>query len=134
MANAWYAKGKQAVLNAEINFDTDTIKAALVSSAYAQNLSADEFFAGISAHVLGTPQTIANTTIANGTFDGDDVTFLAVAAGSTAEAVVLYKDTGNPATSRLLAYLDQITSFPIATNGGNIQVQWDNGASKIITL
>jgi hypothetical protein len=134
MANALYAKFKQALLNAEINLDTDTIKAILVSNAYPQNLATDEFLSGISAYQLDDPVTLTNTTIAGGVFDADDVTFTAVAAGATAEGVVLYKDTGNPATSKLIAYIDTITSFPLATNGGNVTVQWDNGANKIFAL
>lgn len=134
MANALYAKGKQAILNAEINFPTDTIKVALVINTYAQNLATDEFYTSISAVVIGTPQTLATKTIVNGVLDAADVVFAAVAAGSTIEAVVIYKDTGVAGTSKLLAYIDVITSFPLATNGGNITVQWDNGALKIFSL
>lgn len=134
MANALYAKGKQKILNKEIDFDTDTIKAALVSNAYAQNLTTDEFYSTISAHVVDTPETLAGKSITSGVFDASDVTFTAVAAGSTLEAVVLYLDTGNPATSPLLVYIDTITGFPLATNGGDITVQWDNGANKIFSL
>jgi hypothetical protein len=48
--------------------------------------------------------------------------------------VVIYKDTGSPASSPLLAYIDAITGFPLATNGGDITVQWDNGTFKIFSL
>jgi hypothetical protein len=134
MANALYATGKEAILNGDIDFNTDTIKAALVSNAYAQNLTTDDFYSDISAAVIGTPQTITSPTITLGVFDGDDVTFTAVGAGSTLEAVVIYKDTGNPATSQLIAYVDTITGFPLATNGGDITIQWSSGANKILSL
>ncbi len=134
MANAFYAKGKQRMLEAAINFTSATIKAALVSNAYAQNLTTDEFYSDISAHVLNTPQTLASKSVANGVFDAADVTYSAVTAGSTTEGVVLYVDTGNPATSALIAYIDTITGFPLVTNGGDITVQWDNGAYKIFSL
>jgi hypothetical protein len=136
MANALYAKGKEKLLSSvnAISLDTDTIRVALVDNAYAQNLVTDEFYSSISAHVLGTDQTLTNKTITNGVFDADDVTWTAVTAGATSEGVVIYKDTGSPATSPLLAYIDVITGFPLATNGGNITVQWDNGAFRIFSL
>jgi hypothetical protein len=44
-----------------------------------------------------------------------------VTSGATAVGVVLYKDTGTPTTSPLLAYYD-ITDTP--TNGGDITIAW----------
>lgn len=134
MANALYAKGKEKILSAAINFSSDTIKAALVSSSYTPNLATYEFLSTISANVLNTAQTLASKAITGGAFDAADVTYAAVTAGATAKAVVLYKDTGSSATSPLLAYIDTITGFPVATNGGDIVVQWDNGTYKIFSL
>lgn len=134
MANALYSKGKEKILSAAINFSTDTIKAALVSSAYSPTLASDEFFSTISANVLNTPQTLSTKSILLGVFDADDVTYTAVTSGATAKAVVLYKDTGLAGSSPLLAYIDVITGFPLATNGGDIQVVWDAGAYKIFAI
>jgi len=134
MANALYAKGKEAILNGDIDFNTDTIKAALVDNTYAQNLTTDDFYNDISSYVVGTPQTLTTPTITNGVFDADDVTFTAVSAGDTIEAVVLYKDTGVAGTSPLIAYIDTITGFPLATNGGDITIQWSSGSYKIFSL
>lgn len=133
MANALFAKGKEKILSATINWTSDTIKAALMSNAYAQNLTTDEFFSQISTNSLGTT-TLSNKSVTNGVFDADDIEFTAVAGGSVTEGIVLYKDTGNPATSPVLAYIDTITGFPLTTNGGSVIVQWDNGAYKIFSL
>jgi len=134
MANALYAKGKEKILSASINFPSDTIKVALVKNTYAQDLAADEFHSTISTYVLGTPQTLGTKSVAAGVFDAADATFTAVAGGDTCEAVVIYKDTGVSGTSPLLAYIDVITGFPLATNGGDITIQWDAGAYKIFSL
>lgn len=134
MANALYGKGKEKLLTAAINLSTDTIKAALLSSAYTPNLSTDEFYSTISANTLNTPFTLTGKAITLGVFDADNVTYTAVTAGATAKAVVIYKDTGVSATSPLLAYIDTITGFPLATNGGDIQIVWDSGAYKIFSL
>jgi len=134
MANALYGKGKEKLLTAAVNFSSETIKAALVSTAYSPNLSTDEFYTTISPHVLGTPQTLGTKSILLGVFDAADSLFEAVLAGSTVKAVVLYKDSGLAGTSPLLAYIDTITGFPLATNGGDIQIVWDSGAYKIFSL
>ncbi len=134
MANAWYRKGAEKVLLAQVNFDTDTIKARLVKNTYAQNLSTDEFISSVTAITGSTDQTLSNTSVTDGVFDADDITFTAVPAGETSEGVVIYKDTGVAGTSPLLMYIDTITGFPLATNGGNVVIQWDNGAYKIVSL
>lgn len=134
MSNALYAKGKEKMLAASINYVSDTIKVALVKNTYPQNLATDEFYSDISAYVIGTPQTLGSKTTSAGVFDAGDVTYTAVTAGDTLEGVVIYKDTGVAGTSPLLAYIDTITGFPLATNGGDITIQWDNGAYKIFSL
>lgn len=134
MANALYGKGKEKLLSGSINIPSDTIKAALVSTGYTANLSTDEFHSTISAYVLGTPQTLGTKTVTLGVFDAADPTFSAVAGGSTAKALVIYKDTGVSGTSPLLAYIDTITGFPLSTNGGDIQIIFDSGANKIFAL
>ena len=134
MANALYALGKEKILSGAINFVSDTIKVALVKNTYPQNLTTDDFYDDISAYVIGTPQTLGSKSVALGVFDAGDVTYTAVTAGDTLEGVVIYKDTGVAGTSPLLAYIDTITGFPLATNGGDITIQWDNGAYKIFSL
>ena len=134
MANALYAKGKEKILSGAINFSADTIKVALVRNTYPQNLAADEFYTDISAYVVGTPQTLGTKTITAGVFDAADAVFSTVAAGDTLEGVVIYKDSGVAGTSPLLVYVDTIIGFPLATNGGDITIAWDNGAYRIFSL
>lgn len=134
MANALYAKGKEKLLQAQINMMTDTIKAVLVSNAYAVNLSTHEFLSDLGANVLSVNQALAGRTVAAGVFDANDVTWPAVAAGSTGSYVVLIKDTGVAGTSPLIACFDTITNFPVTTNGGDVTIQWDAGVNKIFSL
>lgn len=134
MANALYALGKEKILSGSIDFTSDTLKVALIKNTYAQNLTTDEFYGTINTYTLGTPQTLTSPTVTLGVFDAADVTYTAVTSGDTAEAVVIYKDTGVDGTSPLIAYIDTITGFPLATNGGDITVQWDAGAYRIFSL
>jgi hypothetical protein len=133
MANAVYPLYKQALLDASANSDLNdgTVKVALVYSGTYTYSAAHDFYDDL-AGVVGTDQTIANTTVTNGLFDGDNVTFTAV-SGATVEALVIYIDTGSAATSRLVAYIDTgVTGLPVTPNGGDITITWN--ASGIVQL
>ncbi len=134
MANALYAKGKEALLSGAINIPTDTIKAILVSNGYTPNINTHQYLSSLEAYRLSTDQTLGTKSITFGVVDAADVTWTAVAGGATGSYVALYKDTGSAATSPLIALFDTITNFPVSTNGGDITVQWDNGAYKIFAL
>ena len=133
MANAIYPLYKQALLDASANVDLNdlTVKVALVDTGTYTYSAAHEFLTSLSG-VVGTAQTIGTTTVTNGLFDGDNVTFTAV-SGNTVEALVIYIDTGTAGTSRLVAYIDTgVTGLPVTPNGGDINIQWN--ASGIFQL
>lgn len=66
-----------------------------------------------------------------GCFDAGDATFLSVPAGAAIDCLAVYKDTGTPATSPLLFYID---GFTVTPNGGDITVQWQNSVPWIAKL
>lgn len=133
MANKFYPKGKEKMLLAQVNWAADTIKAALVSTAYTYS-DTHEFFSSVSTSVVGTPATLGTKTTTDGVFDAADVLYAALPAGSTLKALVIYKDTGVESTSPLLAYLDAVTGFPMTTSGGDVAIPWSSGAAKIFSL
>jgi hypothetical protein len=132
--NVIYPKYKEAILDSLTNADLNdnTVKVALLQAteSYA---SADTFLSDITAGaVIGTAQTINNTTVTNGLFDGDDVTFTAV-SGAQVVTLLIYIDTGTASTSRLVAWIDTgVTGLPVTPNGGNISITWN--ASGIFQL
>lgn len=130
MADAIYPKFLEALLDASSNVDLNdgTVKVALIDTGTYSYSSAHDFYDDVSG-VVGTPQTIANTTVTNGLFDGDDVTFSAL-SGDTVEALIIYIDTGTPGTSRLVAYIDSYTGLPLTPSGTDVDIAWD--ASGII--
>jgi hypothetical protein len=133
MANAIYPLYKQALLDASANVDINdgTVKVALVDTGVYTYNAANEFLTSLTG-VVGTAQTIANTTVTNGVFDGDNVTFTRV-TGNSVEALVIYIDTGTAGTSRLVAFLDTgFTGLPVTPNGGDITIAWN--ASGIFAL
>ena len=133
MASGLYDAGREGFLNGTVDWDTDTIKMVLVDTGvYTVNLATHDFFDDVSG-VVGTAQTLGSKTTTAGVADAADVTYTAV-TGATVEALIIYKDTGSAATSKLIAYIDTGTGLPVTPNGGDITVQFDNGANKIFKL
>ena len=141
MANALFASFKQQLGLAAIgalNAAGTVIKATLVDTgAYTFN-AAHTVIGDIPVGARVATGTLANKTWTGAVFDADDLTYTAVPAGTgtgtAAEALVLWVDTGTPATSFLIAYFDTATGLPVTPNGGNIQIIWDNGSNKIFKL
>ncbi len=134
MANALYPKWKEQLLQftANNNMSSGTVKVALVDTGVYTYSSTDQFWTAASSASVGTPQTIGSKTFTNGVFDGSDVTFTTV-TGSSVEALVIWIDTGTPATSPLVAYIDtSVTGLPVTPNGGDITITWN--ASGIFAL
>lgn len=130
MANAFYPKFKQSLLNGDSNTSltgtgTTGLFVALVDTGTYTYSAAHQFYSSLSG-VVGTDQEITNVTLTSGVIDGDNVTFTSV-SGSSVEALVLYrKNAGANTTWRLVAYLDTgQTGLPVTPNGGNITITWD---------
>ena len=117
----------------------DVIKVALVDYAlYTLDLDNDEFLADIPAGArVAISAALTSTTLTLGVLDADDASFGNV-SGAQSEAVVLFQDTGDAATSRLLFVFDSSVpatpGLPVSPNGGPIGVTWDNGPNKIVDL
>jgi len=134
MANALYVAFRNGVLGSHatrVDLDADTIKAALIDHGTDTPApTTDDFYNDISAGLVGAlSSALASKTIgtvAAGVFDADNVTFTAV-SGNSVESVNLLKDSGNSATSDLIAYFDTATGLPVTPNGGDITVTWAAG-------
>lgn len=113
-----------------------TIKCRLMrTSAYVVSQAhqfASVLPAAISADVvLGTKVANGGDGASPGCFDAADATFAAVAAGALIDCLAVFKDTGSPATSNLLFYVD---GFSVTPNGGDITIQWQNSIPWIAKL
>lgn len=130
MANAIHPKYKQSLLDGDSNIDLNdgTVRAILIDTGtytYTTWLNSSQYYSDVSGQVGGTPQIINNTTVTNGLFDGDNVVFPTV-TGNSAEAILIYIDTGTASTSRLVAWLDTgVSGLPITPNGGDITIAWN---------
>ena len=130
MANALYPLWKQQLIQAAANTAlTGTIKVVLVDTGTYTYSASHQFYSsvsGVPTSVAAAPPTLVSKTFVNGVFDAADITFPAVTLGTNCEALIIYCDTGSPATSPLIAYLDAgITGMPVTPNGGDINVVWN---------
>ena len=135
MANTLYDKARERFLRGQINWDTDTMKVNLVDkNVYTPNFTTHEYLSDVSGSaIIAAGVTLTGKASTAGAADANDVTFTAV-SGAESEALIIYKDTGDPATSPLIALIDSATGLPITPNGGDIIVVWDDGANKIFKL
>lgn len=134
MASKLYGSVFTKAFNKEIDFDTDVIKVALLTSAYTPNQDTHDYFDDVSAaEVTGTGYTSGGATLGNKSvtynpstneviFDGDDTVW--GSSTITARYAVVYDASpATNATRPLIGYVD-FTSDQSSTNG-NFTITWD---------
>ena len=126
MANALYPSFKKLLLDGDIDLLTDTVKAVIIDTADYTYNAAHDFLDDVPAAArVGTTAALASKTTTAGAFDSDNPIASAV-SGDISEAVILFKDTGDAATSPLMVYIDTgVTGLPVTPNGGDITLAWD---------
>lgn len=135
MTNAVYPKAKEAMLAGGLNLLAGTVKAQLVDLAGYTYNAAHQFLSDLpSGARVGAAVTLSSKSITNGVFDAADATWSGLSAAPSIEALVLYVDTGNEATSPLVYYMDTATGLPVASGATGGTVAWDNGANKIFAV
>lgn len=133
MANAIYNEFTQSQLEGgtnislNVNDATDGPFCALVDTGTYTFSQTHDFYNDLSG-IVGTDQRITAPTVADGVFDGADLTYTAV-SGNSVEALVYYRhNAGANTTWRLVAFQDSsVTGLPVTPNGGNITVTFAGG-------
>ena len=139
MADVIYNFGKAEILRGNIDFDANTFKVMLVTSAYTPNQDTHEDRADVTGEVTGTGYTAGGATLASatvtvdntdneGVFDAADVSW--TSSTITARGAVLYKSTGTAATDTLICYFDFVTDK--SSSSGTFTIQW--GTEGILNL
>lgn len=139
MSNAVYNNVKLLMAQGGLALATDTIKVLLVTDSYVPNVDTHLYLTAITNEVVGTGyvaggKTLANKTVAvdlvndRAAFDADDVTW--ATSSIVARGAVIYKDTGTPATSPVITYLDFGANR--TSDGGDFTIVFD--ATGILRL
>lgn len=141
MASKVYGNAPKAAFNKEIDWDSDAIKVALLSSAYTPNQDGHDYYDDVVANeVTGAGYTAGGKALTGKTatydaatnsvkFDADDVSWLA--STITARYAVVYDDSGATAGQKaLIAYFDFTTDR--ASSNGEFVIRW--GADGVFSV
>jgi hypothetical protein len=122
-----------------IDWVTDTIKEALTTSAHTLGKDTHDFFDDLTNEVSGTGYSAGGVTLGGKTLtydagsdearlDANDAQW--TGASFTARHSHTYKDTGTPATSHLMSYVDFQGDETVSS--GTFTIQW--AANGVIVL
>lgn len=138
-----YGSFPAKLANKEIDWDTDTIKVALLTSAYTPAQDTHDYFDDVSAsQVTGTGYTAGGATLASKsvtytagtnvtTFDAADVSW--TSSTITARYAVIYVDTaGASSTDPLIGYID--FGADVSSSAGTFTITWDAAGIFTITV
>lgn len=143
MASKLYGQFLLKALNKEVDWDSDTIKVALVGSAYTPNQDSHDYWDDVAANeVSGTGYTAGGLTLAGKTATYDSASNVVIldandavwaASTITARYAVVYDDSGaTNAQKALIGYID-FGSDQSSTNG-NFTVTFDATGIVRITI
>lgn len=135
MANHWMPSGLTAFANGDVDWPAATIKVAAMDSTYVQ----DDGHTVVNqlTGVLATLTLAGKAVLDSGVLDANDGTFTGVANGDTITQLMAYVDTGDPATSTLLFYMDTNedgTPISRTSDGSAIPLVWSATADRIARL
>ena len=142
MPSKLYGNFLVKALNKEVDYDTDTIKVALLTSSYTPDQDAHDYLNDVSSYeVSGTGYTAGGNTLASKTVTYDSANNVIVLDAAdttwasstiTARYAVVYDSTGTASTSPLIGYVD-FGSDQSSTNG-NFTITWDSTGIVRITV
>lgn len=143
MASKMYGNFLLKALNKEVDWDSDTIKIALVGSAYTPNQDSHDYWDDVVANeVTGTGYTAGGLTLGSKTATYDSASNVvildaadAVWASSTITAryAVIYDDSGATNAQKVLVGYIDFGSDQSSTNG-NFTVTFDATGIVRITV
>lgn len=142
MSSKLYGQFLSQALNKEIDWDSDTIKVALLTNAYTPNQDTHNYYDDVVAsQVTGTGYTAGGLTLTNKTntyvpdtntiiLDAENVTWSS--STITARYAVIYSVGGTNATSPLIGYVD--FGSDQSSSNGNFTITWDSTGIVRITV
>lgn len=143
MPSKLYGQFIKQSFNKEIDWDSDTIKVALLTNSYTPDQDAHDYFDDVVANeVTGTGYTSGGATLTNKTntyntstnvivLDADDVTWSS--STITARYAVIYDATpATNATRPLIGYVD--FGSDQSSSNGNFTITWDSTGIVRVTV
>lgn len=117
--SAIYPKFKDALVKRLLSGDLTglNVKCVLIDTGVYTYSATHEFESDLSG-IIGESPNLTSITCVDGVIDSANTTVTGV-SGATVEAVAFFVDTGTPATSHLISFIDGLTLTP---DGGNVDV------------
>lgn len=107
MASQLYPSARQLFLTAQLSWLTGDYKAILLPPSYAFDAD-DVFLSDVSAGVrIAVSINIENKTAVLGTANCDPIAFGTLADSRLVDKIIIFKDTGDEATSPLVVFVDE---------------------------
>lgn len=135
MSSFVYNAAKLGLLLGGFNLEEDDFKVALLGPSYTPDPDGQAFFSDISAEASGTGYTAGGQPLQNAALVRDDANdrvllsadgLIWTVATFVTKGALIYKSSGDPATSPLLAFIDFEEELECA--GEDFVLQWhENG-------
>lgn len=136
MPNALYPTGRTAICNQTLNLVTAATKIVAVSASYV--FSVAHSMRDDLTGELGTATALTGEAWLNdGIFDADNVSYPDVDPPDVVAGFVLFVDTGDPATSPLVAYIVESTGgmpISVAGTGAPIPVMFSDSPNRVFRI
>jgi hypothetical protein len=130
MANLVQPSAKEAFMSGDLDLSTGDIKFLLMDTGVYTYSAGHEFEDDLSGIIAESP-ALTTVTVTGGVFNSDNTVFTSV-SGATVESLWLFKDTGTPGTSHLIAYWDSATGLVLTPDGNNVNLS--KGGSSWFSL
>ena len=121
---------KTLVSKKRLDLESDRICAVLLNDYFTPDKD-NQFLSEIpKINISSEPVELKNKSFEDYVFDADDISFPCV-FGNDITGILIYQDCKK---HHLIGFIDKAVSLPVIPNGGNIDVTWDNGASKVFEM
>lgn len=125
-----YLKGLEQIFLGNVALESDTIKLKYMATTYTPAPTTENFLSDVSAsEASGAPtETLASVDVridaANSRIEIDAADVTETGITTTTNKFIIYKDTGNAATSPLIACVD-ITEGTLSPIGGTLAITFN---------
>ncbi len=133
MASALNKNSKGEMTKGNIDLLNDTIKYAWMDPSYTFDPDNDDYYSDISSDIASgsTDGTLSSKTVTANVFDSANPSQVSQTITGGTDKVILYKDTGTPATSSVIGCFD-IVEGTLTPINGTLAIGWS--ASGIFSL
>lgn len=114
-----YPKARERFLTGQLNWLTQSYKTLLLPESYVPDFT-DEYLSDVFSEVIiATSEELENKTATEGYANSDPIKFPLLLDPRFGAQAIIYRDTGNPATSPLVFFMsmDMLIGAPFPLQG-----------------